>query len=238
MLQATHLHLQAGAFRVEDVSLSVAEGECLVLMGATGSGKSLLAKALCGLRRIESGAVSIDGREVTRLEPRRRHIGYLPQSCALFPHQDVAHNVTFASRVRGLSHRKALAAAQPVTDLLGIGGLLSRRTDTLSGGERQKVALARALTAQPKVLILDEPLSALDEPTRREIAVELRDVQQALRVATLHICHNTEEAETLADRVGVMHAGRLLQVGLLDELRRAPTDAAVTRLLENGPPAR
>jgi len=231
MLQAIHLHLRAGAFRVEDVSLSIAEGEYFVLMGPTGSGKSLLAKALCGLRRLESGTIGIDGRDVTRLEPRRRAIGYLPQSCALFPHERVARNVTFAGRVRGQSHRKALAAARPVIEMLGIADLMSRRTGSLSGGERQKVALARALTARPKVLILDEPLSALDEPTRREIAGELRHVQRALHVATLHICHSIQEAETLADRVGIMHGGKLVQAGPLDVLRQEPADAAVTRLL-------
>lgn len=235
MLHATHIHLQAGTFRIDDVSLSIAEGECLVLMGPTGSGKSLLAKALCGLRHIQEGTISIAGRDITPLEPRSRRIGYLPQNCALFPHENVARNITFAGRVGGLSHRKALAAARPIVDLLGIDNLLKRRTETLSGGERQKVALARALVAQPKVLILDEPFSALDEPTRREIAAELKNVQQTLHVATLHICHNTEEAEMLADRIGIMHDGRLVQVGPLNEMRRSPAQPVVARMLGNCP---
>lgn len=231
MLRVECLHLQAGTFRVEDVSLSVADGEYFVLMGPTGSGKSLLVKAVCGLLRPESGRVAIGGRDVTACEPRRRRVGYLPQDCALFPHMDVARNVTFARCVRGTSHRGALAAVRGVVEMLGMGALMNRRTDTLSGGERQKTALARALASEPHVLVLDEPLSALDEPSRREIALELRRVQRRMGIATVHVCHNTDEAEALADRVGVMHGGRLVQVGLLDELRRAPADATVARLL-------
>jgi len=235
MLKVDALYLQAGRFRVEDVHLDMADGEYFVLMGPTGSGKSLLVRAICGLVRAESGAVIIGGRDVTSREPRHRRIGYLPQDCSLFPLLDVAHNVTFARRVRGVSHGKALAAARHIIEMLGIASLKDRRSDTLSGGERQKVALARALAAEPEVLVLDEPLSALDEPTRREIAAELRRVQRSLGIATVHVCHSTEEAEALADRVGVMHDGRLVQVGSLEALRRAPVDNAVARLLGLAP---
>jgi len=231
MLKVDALHLQAGQFRVEDVSLDVGAGEYFVLMGATGSGKSLLVKAVCGLLRPERGAIVIGGRDVTRREPRHRGIGYLPQECALFPHLNVARNITFARRVRGLSHGKALEAARELIEMLGLGRLLGRHAVTLSGGERQKVALARALAAEPQVLVLDEPLSALDEPTRREIAAELRRVQRRLALATVHVCHNLEEAEALADRVGVLHGGRLIQTGTLASLRSAPAGAAVARLL-------
>ena len=231
MLKVDSLCLRAGQFRVEDVSLDIAEGEYFVLMGATGAGKSLLVKAVCGLLRAERGRVVIGGRDVTLREPRHRRVGYLPQACGLFPHLDVGHNITFARCVRRMSHGRALEAAGEVVRMLGLASLLERRTDTLSGGERQKVALARALAAEPHVLVLDEPLSALDEPTRREIGVELRRVQRALGIATVHVCHNMEETEALADRVGVMHDGRLVQVGTLESLRRAPAGAAVARLL-------
>ena len=231
MLRIDHLHLQAGSFRVDDVSLAVDDGEYFVLMGATGSGKSLLIKAICGLLRPESGSLTIGGHDVTSSEPRRRSIGYLPQDCALFPHLDVARNIAFAGRAHGLSHRKAMAAAGQLIELLNLGSLIDRRSDTLSGGERQKVALVRALAAQPQLLILDEPLSALDEPTRREIALELRRVQRRLKIATVHVCHNLQEAEAVADRVGIMSAGRLAQVGTLDALRTTPANAAVARIM-------
>jgi ABC-type sugar transport system ATPase subunit len=231
MLTVERLHLQIGAFRLSDVSLAVDEGEYFVLMGPTGSGKSLLARSITGLIPVESGRVAIGGRDVTGCEPRDRGIGYLPQQGDLFPHLDVAGNITFAQRVRGRSRGKALSAVEPLVAMLGLGTLMSRHVDTLSGGERQKVALARALAAEPRLLVLDEPLSALDEPARREIAGELRDVQRTLGIATVHICHSTEEAESLGDRVGVMHGGRLVQAATLEELRRRPADETVARMV-------
>ena len=231
MIEASNLSLQAGTFRVQDVSLHVGDGEYFVLMGATGSGKSLLVKCLCGLVRAETGRILVDGRDVTDLEPRARRVGYLPQEYALFPHLSVARNITFARRARGDSHARALRDARPVVEMLGLAALLDRRPETLSGGEQQRVALARALASRPRLLVLDEPVSALDEPTRREVCEELRRVEREFRLATIHICHNTEEAQALADRVGIMDAGRLVQSGPLDELRARPASRAVARLL-------
>jgi ABC-type Fe3+/spermidine/putrescine transport system ATPase subunit len=231
VLSVRGLHLQVGSFRVTDVSLDVAEGEYFVLMGPTGSGKSLTARCVAGLIAAKAGTVTLDGRDVTNLEPRRRGVGYMPQHGALFPHLDVAENVAFALRVRGARKAEIRASVAPLVKLLGLEELLQRRVGTLSGGERQKVALARALASRPRLLLLDEPLSALDEPSRREIGDELRRVQRSLGIATIHICHNTEEARSLADRVGVMHAGHLVQKGPLEQLQRQPADAAVARLL-------
>ena len=231
MIEASNLSFQAGTFRVQDVSLHVEDGEYFVLMGPTGSGKSLLVKCLCGLVRAETGRILIDGRDVTDLEPRARRVGYLPQEYVLFPHLSVARNITFARRARGDSHARALRDARPIVETLGLAALLDRRPETLSGGEQQRVALARALASRPRLLVLDEPVSALDEPTRREVCEELRRVEREFRLATIHICHNTEEARTLADRVGIMDAGRLVQSGPLEELRARPANRAVARLL-------
>lgn len=225
------LQLQVGLFRVSDVSLDVAQGEYFVLMGPTGSGKSLTARCVAGLIPAESGTITINGKDVTRLEPRQRGVGYMPQHGALFPHLDVAGNLLFPLRVAGTPATEAQATVAPLVNMLGLGGLMGRRVNTLSGGERQKVALARALASRPRLLLLDEPLSALDEPSRREIGQELRRAQQSLGIATLHICHNTEEARALADRVGIMHAGCLVQTGPLEQLQRKPANAAVARLL-------
>lgn len=231
VLRVRGLHLQVGSFRVSDVSFDVPQGEYFVLMGPTGSGKSLTARCVAGLIPVESGTITIDGRDVTHLEPRRRGVGYMPQHGALFPHLDVAGNILFPLRVRGTAAAEARAAVAPLVNMLGLGELMGRRVGTLSGGERQKAALARALASRPRLLLLDEPLSALDEPSRREIGKELRRAQRALGIATVHICHNTEEARALADRAGVIHAGRLVQTGPLDELQRQPASAAVARLL-------
>lgn len=234
MLQLKNISLRAGDFRVREVCLQTEPGEYFVVMGPTGSGKSLLAKCICGLVRATGGRIHIDGRDVTDLEPRQRKVGYVPQDCSLFPHMNVARNLTFARRVRGLSHRVALGDLQPLIDMLRLDRLLGRRTDTLSGGERQKVALARALAAEPSLLVLDEPLSALDEPTRQAVSAELSRVQRELRITTIHICHNTLEAGALADRIGIMHQGRLVQIGRMDDLRRNPANQTVARLLNVG----
>lgn len=234
MLRIDNLWLKAGDFLLGEVSLEVGANEYFVLMGPTGSGKSLLARCICGLVRPAGGHVGIGGRDVTDLEPRRRTVGYMPQDCILFPHMDVARNITFPCRVRGERHAAALKNVASIIDMLGLGPLLDRRPETLSGGERQKVALARALAVRPSLLLLDEPLSALDEPTRRHVSAEFLPVLRGLTLTTVHICHNLEEAETLADRIGVMHQGKLIQTGRIDELRRNPANETVSRLVGAG----
>jgi molybdate/tungstate transport system ATP-binding protein len=231
MLRLRDVTLRAGNFRLHPVSLDVAAGEYFVLMGPTGSGKSLLVQAVCGLVRIESGGIAIGGKDVTVAESRFRRVGYVPQTAALFPHLSVARNVSFGLEVRGTGRRQAPRKVAPIVEMLGLAHLMGRSTVNLSGGETQKVALARALACDPKLLILDEPVSALDEPTRREICPLLRQVQQQFGVATVHVCHSREEAAAVADRVGVMSAGRLAQTGSLAELAADPADEAVRRLL-------
>jgi len=231
MIETKGVSFRAGDFAVSDVSLRVEDGQYFVLMGRTGSGKSLLMKCICGLIRPERGGIFIGGWEVTHMAPRLRRIGYVPQEGALFPHMDVARNITFAARAVGLGHRDALVRAEPIIEMLSLRALLGRSIDTLSGGEKQKVALARALVARPAVLILDEPVSSLDEPSRREVCAELRGVHAELKVATIHICHNLHEAEDLADRVGVMDAGRIAQVGTLQQLRDNPATQTVAALV-------
>ena len=232
MITVENLSLAAGAFRLQDVSLHAPGGKYLVLMGPTGAGKSLLIKCICGLIRIETGKILIGGVDVTNLEPRVRKIGYVPQGGGLFPHLTVGKNVTFSLRVRGLSHAKALAQSGPYVESLGLGSLLDRWPETLSGGERQKVALARALVSRPDVLLLDEPLSALDEPTQRAACAELRRIQRQFGVTTIHVCHNVNEARRVCDAVSIICNGRLIQTAPLDELRRNPSTPEVARLLD------
>lgn len=231
MLQVDKLQLRAGDFQLHQVTLRLAPGEYFVLMGPTGSGKSLLAKCVCGLIRPGGGRVLIDGRDITSLAPRFRRVGYVPQDGGLFPHMNVAKNITFGLRVGGLSHAKALKRAERLIQTLSLRPLLDRSTLHLSGGERQKVAVARALAGEPKLLILDEPVSALDGPTQREVCAELRRVQRQLGMPTIHICHRLYEAQAVADRVGVLVAGRLVQTAPLAELIAQPASPAVARLL-------
>lgn len=233
MIQTQGISLSVGTFRMEDVSLRVDDGEYFVLMGPTGSGKSLLIKSICGLVRPEWGSVLFDGSDVTPLEPRLRRVGYVPQNCGLFPHLSVAKNITFTRRTRGLSHRGMLRELAPLIDLLDLRRLLKRRTHDLSGGERQKVALARALATQPRLLVLDEPVSALDELSRRDVCAELKRIQSDFQIATIHVCHNTEEALSVADRIGIMEAGRLVQAATPDELASRPATDTVARLFSS-----
>jgi ABC-type sugar transport system ATPase subunit len=232
MIRIEHLSFRAGDFAVRDVSLDVAPGEYLVLLGPNGSGKTLLISCLCGLIRAEAGRIVIGGKDVTRLEPRLRGVGYVPQDYGLFPHLNVARNVTFPLRARGWRHKRAIDETRDLVDMLRLGPLMDHAPRTLSGGERQKVALARALAARPAVLLLDEPVSALDSPTRVEVLGQLRQIQRRLGVTTVHVCHSIDEARAVADRAAVIVDGRLVQAGPLDDLLAHPADAAVARVLQ------
>jgi len=235
MIRVEGLALSAGDFQLRDVFLHVPPGEYRVLMGPTGAGKSLLIKSICGLTRPAAGKITLAGTDVTRLEPRLRGLGYVPQGSGLFPHLRVARNVTFSLCARGLSHRAALRRSGPTIEALGLGELLHRWPETLSGGEQQKVALARALVFQPKAVLLDEPVAALDQPTQRRFCAELRTAQREFSITTIHVCHNIAEAQLVADTVSVLRDGRLIQTGPLEELRRRPADEEVARLLAADP---
>jgi ABC-type sugar transport system ATPase subunit len=201
----------APTFRLDDISFAVPAGNYAVLMGRTGAGKTTLLEILCGLRRPAGGRIWIDGRDVTDMEPGERGIGYVPQDGAMFPTMTVGEQIGFALRIR---HRPADEIADRTRELsaqLGIAHLLDRLPRNLSGGERQRVALGRALSARPGVLLLDEPLSALDEDTRGEIAALLKETQRSLAVTTLHITHSRQEAAQLADAVFRLESGRVIE---------------------------
>lgn len=197
MIQLEHITWSAdGRVILDDLMLTIASGTYAVLMGSTGCGKTTLLEVLCGLRRPQKGRVLIDGCDVTSLEPRERGIGYVPQDLALFPTLKVYDQIAFALKLRGLT---AAARVRELADELVISHLLDRQTETLSGGEKQRVAIARALAASPKFLLLDEPLSALDEAMRGEAAAMLQRIQQEHQLTVLHVTHSQAEATQLAD---------------------------------------
>jgi ABC-type sugar transport system ATPase subunit len=229
MIRITGLHFAVGSFRLQPLSLEVADGEYLVLLGPTGVGKTLFLECLCGLLRPAGGRIEMDGRDVTPLAPRERSIGYVPQQQGLFPHLTVQDNLAFPLRVRGVGAVERRRQVGPLVELLGLAPLLDRWPATLSGGERQKVALARALAAKPRLLLLDEPVSALDEPSRERLCAELRRIHEELRVTAIHVSHNLEEAFSVATRAGVLHEGRLVQTGPLSVLLRSPATEFVAR---------
>jgi ABC-type sugar transport system ATPase subunit len=207
MIAVENLTLRAGSFALDGVSFRVEPGQYAVLMGRTGSGKTTLLEAVAGLKSVRSGRVLLMGRDVTALKAAERGVGYLPQDLALFPTMNVRRHLEFALDVRGWSRADIDERVMELAALLGIGHLLDRGPEGLSGGESQRVALGRALSFHPSVLLLDEPLSALDDETRQEMYALLGSVQRQTGVTALHVTHNRSEAKALADRLLILANG-------------------------------
>ncbi len=211
MIRFEDISWRSATFQLEGVNLDVPQGCYGVLMGPTGCGKTTLAEILCGLRSPSAGRVFCANTEITHLPPGRRGIGYVPQDGALFPTMSVQENLAFALRLQGLPQAERAKAVAPLAEQLGISHLLQRMPEHLSGGERQRVALGRALASRPAALVLDEPLSALDEPTRDALILILRDIQRNLRLTMLHITHHKHEAASLAQRLFRFENGLLTE---------------------------
>ncbi len=207
MISVEDLTIQAGDFRLERVSLRVPSREYGVLMGQTGSGKTTLVECLCGLRSSVKGRIELAGRDVTALPPGERNIGYVPQDGALFPTMTVRNHLALPLSVRKWKSKDIAQRTDQLAELLGLGPLLDRLPGKLSGGETQRVALARALSFSPTTLVLDEPLSAMDDQTRRQMYKLLKNVQEWTQVTVLHITHSHEEARELADCQFAIHQG-------------------------------
>lgn len=199
MIEIKDLSLRAGEFRLDHLSFTIQSGQYAVLMGKTGRGKTTILEAICGLRRVEAGQILIHGQEVTDWLPADREVGYVPQDLALFPTFTVRGHLEFALRLRKWSQTRIDRRTDELAQQLGIQHLLDRKIVGLSGGESQRVALGRALSFYPSVLLLDEPLSALDADTRNEMQELLKSLTELHEVTTLHITHNQEEAKALAD---------------------------------------
>jgi ABC-type sugar transport system ATPase subunit len=209
MIAVDHLTVRVGRFALENVGFDVPTGQYAVLMGRTGAGKTTLLEALCGLKAVASGTIHLNGRDVTRLKPAERGIGYVPQDRALFQTMTVREHLAFALTIRKAGRPVIQQSVAELSRLLGIEHLLERRPQGLSGGEAQRVALGRALSARPGFLCLDEPLSALDDETRQEMYELLEHVQQSTSVTILHVTHNLDEAEQLADRIFLLRNGKV-----------------------------
>jgi ABC-type sugar transport system ATPase subunit len=209
MIELRDVTVRAGKFLLQNVSLEIPTGQYAVLMGRTGRGKTTLLESICGLKKVVSGSVWIHGTDVTAWSPSDRGIGYVPQDLALFPTLTVHEHFAFALRLRKHSADQIKLRVDELAKLLGVSHLLGRHVKHLSGGESQRVALGRALSFRPAVLLLDEPLSALDEATRHEMHSLLRQVQKASQVTMLHITHNSAEADALADCRYMLEDGKI-----------------------------
>jgi putrescine transport system ATP-binding protein len=216
-----------GAAAVDGVSLAVARGEFFALLGPSGCGKTTLLRLLAGFERPEEGRILIDGADMADVPPYARPVNMMFQSYALFPHMTVAQNVGFGLKQDGLPRREVAARVAAMLNLVKLGRLGDRKPHQLSGGERQRVALARALVKEPKLLLLDEPLAALDRKLREETRFELVRIQQRVGITFLMVTHDQEEAMTMASRIAVMSAGRIVQLGTPQQVYEHPASRFV-----------
>ncbi|MGH7104586.1 MAG: ABC transporter ATP-binding protein [Acetobacteraceae bacterium] len=230
-LHGASFRYPASGFGVSEIELTIGAGELLALIGPSGSGKSTVLKLIAGFERPDTGRVELDGRDVTGLASRRRNLGVVFQNYALFPIMSVLDNVAYPLKVRGVPRAARRRRALEMLERVGLARFADRPPTMLSGGQQQRVALARALVFNPAALLLDEPLSALDASLRAEMRDEIRRLQREQAIATLHITHDQEEALSMADRVGVIEAGRLIQVAPPREIYKHPANRTVAAFI-------
>jgi ABC-type Fe3+/spermidine/putrescine transport system ATPase subunit len=229
-LRLDAIHKRYGSLQaVQDVSLELPEGETLALLGPSGCGKSTLLRLIAGLEPVSSGRILLDGHDITGVPPQSRGFGMVFQDYALFPHLNVFHNVAFG--LLGVPVSVKRRRVQELLELVGLSSYERRRTFELSGGEQQRVALARALAPQPKVLLLDEPLSNLDFALRETLKRELARILDSLDIRAIYVTHDQGEAFALADRIAIMRRGQLVQEGAPDEVYAHPADPWVAGFL-------
>jgi ABC-type Fe3+/spermidine/putrescine transport system ATPase subunit len=231
VIELRELRVSFGEFALRDISLRIGKGEYWVILGPSGCGKSVLMQTIAGFFAPERGQILVGGRDVTALAPERRRMGLVFQQAALFPHKSVRENIAYGLRARRASAKERDRTVGDLVERLGLHGILGRPVPTLSGGEAQRVAVARALAIRPDLLLLDEPMSALDHNTRLELQAELGRIHRELGLTTLHVTHSREEAAALGDHLAIMLAGRFVQSGSSAEVQGRPRCPFVARFL-------
>ena len=227
-LEVTDASVFYGSNRVLDrISLSAAGGEFIALLGASGCGKTTLLRAICGFVPLASGSISVAGRDITRLPPDKRGTAMVFQSYALWPHMTVAQNIGYGLKLRRVGRAEIGRRIDEILALLRLDGLGDRKVTALSGGQRQRVALGRALAIGPQMLLLDEPLSNLDARIREEVRHEIKTLQQDLGITTVHVTHDRQEAMVMADRIAILDAGHVAQIGTPEEIYNRPNSPFV-----------
>ena len=232
MIEVKNLCAQLGNFTLKNITFEVQDEEYFILVGPTGSGKTMLMESVAGLKPITGGQVIINGRDVTSLNLAERNIGFAYQDYMLYRHLSVRDNIAFGVQWRTKTRQEIEEAIDRVIELLDIADLLNQSPWTLSGGESQRIALARALAMKPDLLLLDEPLSAVDPDLREAWGEKLKEVHNRLKLTTLHITHDFEEAVTLADRIAVIGEGRIAQIGTPDQIFRHPNSVFVANFIK------
>ncbi|MGY5880184.1 MAG: ABC transporter ATP-binding protein [Candidatus Thorarchaeota archaeon] len=224
----------ADGTKIGPIDLNIRDGELLTLLGPSGSGKTTTLRMIAGFIEAEKGSLLFDGQDMVDIPPRERNIGMVFQSVALFPNMTVYQNIAFGPEMAEWSHEKTVERVEELADLLGIRNLLFRKVSEISGGEAQRVGLARALAKQPSLLLLDEPLSALDPQLRERLQTEMRRIQKKVKVTTIYVTHSQDEAFAISDRVAIINDGRIEQVGTPEELYDRPANKFVAQFLGSG----
>jgi len=231
-LDVSNASVVYGAHRVLDrVTLNAAGGEFIALLGGSGCGKTTLLRAICGFVPLAGGSIAVGGRDITRLAPDKRNIAMVFQSYALWPHMTVTQNMGYGLKLRGASRVEIGRRIAELLAMLHLEGLGERKVTALSGGQRQRVALGRALAINPQILLLDEPLSNLDARIREEVRHEIKTLQQSLRITTVHVTHDRQEAMVMADRLVIIDAGRVVQIGTPEEVYNRPNSPFVASFM-------
>lgn len=232
LLTIEAVSMRFGAYQALDrIDLDIRQGEFVALLGPSGCGKTTLLRSIAGFLKPESGRILIEGRDISRLPAHQRPLNTVFQNYALFPHMNVRDNVAYGPRRQGASRAGAAERARAALDMVGLADYGARYPRELSGGQQQRVALARAIVNRPKLLLLDEPLSALDLKLRKRMQLELKHLQAKLGIAFIFVTHDQEEALTMADRVVVMHAGRIEQIGAGTDIYREPATRFVAEFI-------
>ena len=227
MIKIENLSKDWKEFKINNISLEINERDYFIFLGPSGSGKTMLLELIAGMWSPDSGKIFINNTDVTMLPPEKRGVGFVYQNYMLFPHKTVFENIAFGLKIRRVDKKEIQVQVEEMMNLFGITKLSNRLPRTLSGGEQQRTALARALIIHPKVLLMDEPLSALDRITRNELIQEFKQIHKTFDVTIIHVTHNFDEALQLADRIAIIKEGTVSQVGDTDDVFRHPKDEFV-----------
>lgn len=234
LLSIQNLHKSYGDTRIfSDINCEIGQGEFVTLLGPSGCGKSTLLRCIAGLTGVDGGQILLDGQDLVPLPPQKRGIGMVFQSYALFPNMSVAQNVAFGLRMQKVAKAESEQRVREALEMVELGDFAARYPHQLSGGQCQRVALARSLVTRPRLLLLDEPLSALDARIRKHLREQIRAIQQELNLTTIFVTHDQEEALTMSDRIFLMNAGQIVQSGDAETLYTAPVDAFAAGFIGN-----
>jgi putative spermidine/putrescine transport system ATP-binding protein len=231
VLDNVTFHYQKGEYVLKNLNLSVDKGEILALLGESGSGKTTLLKIIAGFLKPREGRVVIDGKDVTNLPPNKRNIGIVFQNYALFPHMSVLDNIIYGLKVRRTPREEAIRRAKELIDLLNLSGLENKHPSQLSGGQQQRVAIARALIIEPKILLMDEPMSNIDPKLRSKLRAEIKKILKKLNITTVYVTHDQEDAFEIGDRIAILHKGVIENADTPQNILRNPRTVYVASFI-------